>query len=483
MTDAGGLFVKVSAVVDKTSFEESHKSVDGLDVSFNKLVGTVRNAGVVLAAMKGVKALSGIGELESQSYKTSVALGITTDAFDLWSASAKIAGVNADALFASMNKVGNVLKNLSIDGEGANELAKALGINLGLGIEDLKENGEWLSADKAFEVILKKAEKLKADGMELSEIYLRLQKAVGKESADFFAELQREGVTLEEFQRGAANKVYTDSGSNQKAQDFAKEMRELTTTLKSMKSLLGSEVGGVVTPYIEKINDFLDSNKSTIVGGIKTISEKTDKVIATGIDKFTTWWDTHGDEVLELLGTIAAMTMAITTKTLKIKDSKAAQIIGGYFSDATSGAFTGFTNVLKTALEGGDLAGAVLEWIDDSTFRPIANAVDKARNGNGNVKKTQDGILRPDGTLTQVAPDDWVFAARNVSDLARAFIPQNYTSVQGGTEISIVQNFTINGGSDMPQILRQQAYKGTQEGLLEVMNQSSRRLQLMSGTR
>lgn len=483
MTDAGGLFVKVSAVVDKNSFEESHKSVDGLDVSINKLIGTVRNAGVVLAAMKGVKAISGIGELESQSYKTAVALGITTDAFDLWSASAKIAGVNADALFASMNKVGNVLQSLSIDGAGADELAKKLGVNLGLGIDELKKDGQWLSADKAFEVILKRAEKLKADGMELSEIYLRLQKSVGTESANFFAELQREGLSFDEFQSGAANKVYTDAGSNKKAQDFAKEIRELTTTLSSMKSLLGSEVGGVVTPYIEKINKFLDTNRDTIVGGIKTIADKTDKVISTGIDKFSKWWEIHGDEVLTLLETLSVMVTGIASKTLKLKDSKFGKVVGGYVSDATSGTLSGFQNVLQTALEGGDIGGAILQWIDDSAMRPAANAWDKIRNGDGNVKKANDGILRPDGTLTQVAPDDWVFAARNVSDLARAFIPQNYTTVQGGNEISIVQNFTINGGSDMPQILRQQAYKGTQEGLLEIMNQSSRRLQLMSGTR
>ena len=94
----------------------------------------------------------------------------------------------------------------------------------------------------------------------------------------------------------------------------------------------------------------------------------------------------------------------------------------------------------------------------------------------------EDGILRPDGTITQVAPDDWVFAARNLGDLARAFTPHNYTAASS-SEYVINQTFNINGGSDMPQVLRQQAYRGTQEGLLEIMNQSSQRLQLMSGTR
>ena len=101
----------------------------------------------------------------------------------------------------------------------------------------------------------------------------------------------------------------------------------------------------------------------------------------------------------------------------------------------------------------------------------------------GRVHRMQDGIMRPDGTITQVAPDDWVFAARNVGDLARAFIPQTPTATAGNMEFSIVQNFTINGSSDLPQVLRQQAYQGTQEGLMQIMAQSSQRLQLMSGTR
>jgi hypothetical protein len=96
--------------------------------------------------------------------------------------------------------------------------------------------------------------------------------------------------------------------------------------------------------------------------------------------------------------------------------------------------------------------------------------------------KLQDGIIRPDGQVTQIAPDDWVFAARNLGDLARAFIPQNKTTVSRG-EYTINQTFNISGSNDMPQVLRQQAYRGTQEGLLEIMNDSSRRMQLMSGVR
>ena len=72
--------------------------------------------------------------------------------------------------------------------------------------------------------------------------------------------------------------------------------------------------------------------------------------------------------------------------------------------------------------------------------------------------------------------------SRFVGMLSMTFQPQQQAAVSGG-EYTINQTFNISGGNDMPQVLRQQAYKGTQEGLLELMNESSRRLQLMSGTR
>lgn len=499
MTDAGGMYVRVSAIVDKNSFEESHKSVDGLDVSFNKLIGTVRNAGVVLAAMKGVKAVSGIGELETQSYKTAAALGITTDAFKLWSASAKIAGTNADSLFNAMNKVGNVLQNLSIDGEGANELAKKLGVNLGLGIEDLKENGEWLSADKAFEVILKKAEKLKADGMELSEIYLRLQKSVGTESADFFAELQREGVTLAEFQSGASKKILTDANSDKKSQDFAKEVRELKTTFGEVKSLFNSEIAGALTPAIEKLNDWLDKNGVAIKNAIEKAAGITGGVVDAGVETLTDGIPTLVDyftaeegseEKAEAAKKIDNLANSFdnnpaTAPIAKIVDN-------AYDNYKTNKSLKGDLDLIYQHYKDVNKENGKHWWnrdklkysdLDEDWKAIVDNYIALGGKGHLDYIEMQDGIMRPDGTIAKVAPDDWVFAARSVSDMARAFIPQNYSSVQGGNEISIVQNFTINGGSDMPQILRQQAYKGTQEGLLEIMNQSSRRLQLMSGTR
>lgn len=98
----------------------------------------------------------------------------------------------------------------------------------------------------------------------------------------------------------------------------------------------------------------------------------------------------------------------------------------------------------------------------------------------------QDGIMRPDGTVTRVAPDDWVFAARNVEDMAAAFIPAGSTtnnSMHAPASYVINQNITVNGGNSPAAAVRQQAYNGASDAMLKAMNNSQRILQLMPGQR
>lgn len=110
---------------------------------------------------------------------------------------------------------------------------------------------------------------------------------------------------------------------------------------------------------------------------------------------------------------------------------------------------------------------------------------EKRNNGADKLcKKINDGIVRPSGQVTQVAPDDWVFAARDIGDIAAAFMPQRMApTASGPVEISINQNFTISGSNDMPQVIKQQAYKGTYAGLQEMLNQAGTKMQLLPGLR
>jgi hypothetical protein len=112
-----------------------------------------------------------------------------------------------------------------------------------------------------------------------------------------------------------------------------------------------------------------------------------------------------------------------------------------------------------------------------SVSQPTAyDLKNKYRNGS-----MQDGILSPNGKITQVSPQDWVFAVKNVDDLARAFLPNNINS---STSNSIIVNQTFNVESqDMAQTVKVSAFNGVQDALKNAYKQSSSFIQQMPGVR
>lgn len=99
------------------------------------------------------------------------------------------------------------------------------------------------------------------------------------------------------------------------------------------------------------------------------------------------------------------------------------------------------------------------------------------------VGTVRDGIISPGGGLTQVAPDDWVFAVRNVADLAAAFMPSGGYSM-GDQTITVNQTVNIQGGTNLaPATISQAAKQGVHGALQEMMSRSVNRYQMMSGMR
>lgn len=63
--------------------------------------------------------------------------------------------------------------------------------------------------------------------------------------------------------------------------------------------------------------------------------------------------------------------------------------------------------------------------------------------------------------------------------LTHSFIPMNNSINSGGNVIN--QNITINGAADVATAVREEAYRGANEGLLGAINAGAQRLQLMTG--
>lgn len=713
--DIGGFFVSLGLNIDRDSFETGNKLIDGVGNSFNKLIGSARNAAVVLAGTAVAT-----GSVESAAYKMSEKLNISTESLDLWKATAKIAGVDANGLISAMGRMANVLDHMKVDGTGLQEFTKQLG-KLGIVTDDIDiEKMLNMAPDELMTEILRKAQEASAKAkkdiaeakkaLELNpndtEAQTKLTEAqdvqrqvltivrdnLGDEGQGLFIELERQGKTIDELHSLAKQTIFTDRTTNADANNFMEQVRVTKTLSENITKLLGSDIAKGLTPALTELNTWLLGHGDDIKNAMSSLAGAIEKVIGNTIDFIT-------DEDVQ----------------------EAAKEVGGAVKDSIEGALN-TTKEVGTKLIEGDLPGAgqaLLEGAKNTIGAPVERIVTVATNGNETVqnykeetgqsstaaavntgvrsipglkwiahgtdfvmnklgvmsdeeyeantaivtqpkkekkkkakKEINDGIMRPDGTVTQVAPDDWVLAARNLGDLAKAFVPEekqksitepvqntapayrqmpiakekestkeirtiekqtpvimnqeapapisetrkapekeqrqspivikqepapvieerkaerespvqtpvvsikenaptakqepapeviqkqivapaeseaprivpkdetpinNFVSQQpqpqvatdnwsivaktisdlarsfiqpqpqvlqqSAGEYTINQTFNISGGNDMPQIIRQQAYRGTQDGLLEIMQQSSQRLQLMSGTR
>ena len=504
-TDLGGIFFKLGLDLDKNSFESGNKQINNASESMNKLIGTARNAAVALVSIKTIGKLGTLADAESSAYKTAEALGITTKSLNEWKAAAKIAGVDANSLVGSMGRLGNVLSHIEIDGSGLDEYSKKLQ-KLGMGITDLQDaSGEWLSADSAFEKVIAKAQSdyaKAATDKEKLKITTIVGDILGSAGQDFFIALQNMGISIADFKAGAGGTVWTNPQNTKDAMAFSKEWNTLQQNLSQIGALFGDNVAKELTQSVKDINEFLSVNGESIKQSLDTLA----KHIGTGAGVVTTSagaasaifkymkakpgskeqeaafaeLQKAGErmESNDVLGPLYSLLMGREEE----KRRKEQERIDNFFEREN---IKGMLEGLKSRKEYTTKGKLDYTKVPNRTQSFMSRYVELGGSASDfvNMPKIKDGIMRPDGTVTQVAPDDWVFAARNVGDLAKAFIPPMPAMAGGNNEYVINQTFNINGSSDLPQVLRQQAYQGTQDGLMQIMEQSSQRLQLMSGTR
>ena len=454
--DIGGFFVSLGLNPDKNSFETGNKLIDGVTTGLNKLIGTARNAAVVLT---GTAVASGV--MATQTSHTADLIGTSAEKLNVWRAAAKIAGADANGLVGSISKLSNVMNHMTIDGSGLEAYAKQLGY-LGLSIQDLMA----MDPADAMEKILATAQG-KLDGTNETKVRTTtiVQDLLGDAGAQLFVELARSNQSIADFLSGAeATQYQTNEGINNAA-DFNAEVKKLVETGKSISLSIGDNIAGALVGPARTLNQWLTDHKTDISNGIEKIGTATEKLVT----KIGDWWEKNGDKVLA---------------NLEVLGSYVATIIGFLTSEKGKGAAKGVKDQAAAAWE---TAKEITKAAWNGNWAAIPNIYANGVENYFDALKTtfgvQDGIIRPDGRVTPIAPDDWVFAARDVSDMAKAFIPQGMAAVSAPAEYSIVQNFTITGASDIPQVLKQQAYRGTQEGLMAIMQQSSRRLQQMSGTK
>lgn len=104
-------------------------------------------------------------------------------------------------------------------------------------------------------------------------------------------------------------------------------------------------------------------------------------------------------------------------------------------------------------------------------------------DGSG-YEMIDDGIVSPTGRVIGISPDDWVFALKDVGNLASAFMP---SGVGATSQVNAPANYVINQTFNVTGVraenFRESAYRGASEAMRETLNNASRIRQFMPGTR
>ena len=487
---------------DRQSFDSGARSLDKVSNNISRMIGVARNAAAALGAMHMIMG-------EGKALQTANAIGVTSKRLDEFKVAAKIAGVSADGLIQSMASLDQAMTDYAF-GKNNPGLEKALGIlstrsGMSMNIENLRS----MDAADRIEYVLKAAQKL-TNKKEAASLVSDILGTAGK---DFYWALETGGKSIESALAQARGMIFADEGSKQKAFGFSSELRETMAIMQQIGMFTFSELGGNLTPFLKSLNDFFKNNGGTLKESIKGFSDSL-SIIAGALKPFAeNALKTAVEVLLNLTNAIAALVTGDTDKA-----AESAKKIFGAIRDGAYYALTGGENpqlkdkraLIKQRLKKDNPGANALFFASDKKnlsdlpsdlqseineyIRQGGNLADfadylkvpmyiNAGKGGAVGRSMQDGIMRPDGTITRVAPDDWVFAARSVGDLARMFMPQSLQpAYAGGGSVVINQTLTLNGAADFPQEARRAAYDGTAAALRNLNAFRERRL-LMPGTR
>lgn len=605
----GSYYVSLGMKADYDAFNKCKHAVEGIANSVSRLVGTVRNASVIVATGLGTIATAS-GGVASQTLLAADTLGISAKALKEWQIAAKIARVDVNGFIGAMGNLDTAMVQIGANSKMDNNIIMAFGKikqelrNTHKEFEDISEE-EFIHADP--EKRVKDIFNLATQIDDQKKAALWVGEILGEQGKSFYQYLKHTGKSINDVLAEGAARVFETEESMEKAMKYNESMIKLSETTKSLLGVLGNEVGGGLTPLLSELDKYLlehgDEITKRLTGfadNMKTIAEALAPIVGTTISTAIKMlldlteaisalikgdWETVGqklklffrdfrqgvisilygkkyaDEAAEydamfergeidkhehgnLIGGIGekkyqAKIHENAKENIKNRfgfnddEYEIYEKIQNYISEVQNlpsyqeiiGSKKSQSNVYVSELPtdmkefaikydlGGKIGNLKAGEVTDAALRRREKYQNKLLNNEIEADNAiQDGIIRPNGQVTQVAPDDWVFAMRDVGNFSNALAAQNTPAipmrswdalledinrhamdiipamtVHNNTNApqNVVVNQTINissSGDWLPQTIREQASLGVQDGMQQARKESFNRLQMMSGT-
>ena len=315
---------------------------------------------------------------------------------------------------------------------------------------------------------------------------------------------------------GGLDKIIVKVGigfASMKLMQVAGGIKAIISSINLLKAGLGGLAFGAIYLLIDDLIAYFDPNRRSLIGFVIDQLDELKKKFNIGIDttQFTElakelkelWKNTEGFRTalaaiseVAIVGVIDAITKSINGLAAAVTWSMQ------LFNAFAEGGFTGGMDFIMQSIKDANDSEKdhpVKDWVKKSAqitniiLNPkqelLKLGVTAASALTGNKKaddSANDAIISPSGKITKLSPDDWVFAMKDVADLAAGFIPAGVTTTNNNMSVPanyvINQSFSIGGGVRASEV-KAQAYKGTAEALQNNLSNANRIMQLMPGTR
>lgn len=520
----GGFFVDLGIKTDG-SIEKGIGQFEGLTNSVSRLIGTIRNVSAASFALATVTSTMETAELHAAEL-----LNTNAETLTMWKIAASTATADSKGFISSLTSLEEKMQGLKF-GKVDQGLAESLS-RLNIGYQQLAD----MDLTQRVKLIFERATELQ----DQDQAERLIGQILGDSGMKMFNYMKLQGVSLDELLLGAQQRVFTDTESKTKAMAFVSELNALKSSLKEISALVGSEMGDVFKPFVEGINNLIESHNTLIKSGIKgtfealrdTMTELAPKIKAVGdrfadliiqltdskdfeeaLKKISNSAAEFGKDFASLIFETTADTMIFFEKLSQGDFKGAAKAYKDWYAHANQGVVDMFTteqsqeeeyNAYQNKMKetenlpdnkgtGMDLAGAGFEFINNKLngIETPEGYYTEKYNLPKFKTKIEDGIVKPNGEVISISPEDWVFTMKDPANLTGGISPESIKSLVSKTvgsiqnnvteNITVNQTFNITGGNSLPQTIKQQAQKGIYDGVGDLLQKSSTRLQLMSG--
>lgn len=256
MVNIGGFFASLDLKVDKNSFNSAMKSIQG----FGKGIAAfgVGAAGTI-AALAAL--LDKTSKLSLAQNKSAWAANMSVQTLAKWQYIMQEAGVDSDQFASAMVNVNKVFQGLKI-GEVDEGFIKALGMLQGFSGNKSADFAklQGMGQEERLKSILDAAAAMK-DQQKAAAI---IQKLLGDAGADFLRYMQNTGKTISSFESDVSKRMLLTDADRKSGVAVQAEMAKIKVSLDEAGTMVMTEFGKAMIPYLKDLADWLKNNQATL---------------------------------------------------------------------------------------------------------------------------------------------------------------------------------------------------------------------------